>query len=68
MEFLRKYLYYAATHCKPKITQSAAEEISKFALEMRNTEGLDSGRSSVKITARQIEAIIRVSEAVAKLS
>ncbi|MGV8130996.1 MAG: minichromosome maintenance protein MCM [Candidatus Pacearchaeota archaeon] len=64
---LRKYVAHARK-IKPKLTDEAAEEIKEFYISIRNKTL--SGNSEVKaipITARQLEAIVRLSEACAKI-
>jgi replicative DNA helicase Mcm len=64
---LRKYVAFARK-IKPKLTDEAAEEIKEFYISIRNKTL--SGNSEVKaipITARQLEAIVRLSEACAKI-
>jgi MoxR-like ATPase len=61
----KKYISYAKT-LRPKITDEAIEEIQNYYVQMRNTEqGGDV--QSVPITARQLEALIRLAEASAKV-
>jgi len=63
---LKKYLYYVRRHANPKLSEEASEKIEEFFLEMRGkSEGAD---SPVPITMRQLEAVIRLSEARAKLA
>jgi len=63
---LKKYLYYVRRHANPKLSEEASEKIKEFFLEMRGkSEGAD---SPVPITMRQLEAVIRLSEARAKLA
>lgn len=63
---LKKYLYFVRRHAKPKLSEEASEKIEEFFLEMRGkSEGAD---SPVPITMRQLEAVIRLSEARAKLA
>ena len=63
-EFLRKYVAYARKNCHPKLTRVAGEEIKKFYLQLR---GRSSEKSAIAITPRQYEALIRLSEASAKI-
>ncbi|VDM38456.1 unnamed protein product [Toxocara canis] len=61
---LRKYLMYARENVHPKLEQMPQDKISKVFAEMRK-ESLATG--SVAITVRQVESIIRLSEAHAKM-
>ncbi|WEU40713.1 MAG: hypothetical protein OdinLCB4_001950 [Candidatus Odinarchaeum yellowstonii] len=66
IDFLRKYITYAKRNCSPTISPEAAKKIEEFYLEMRKTgEGAD---SPVPITARQLEALIRLVEARARMA
>lgn len=66
-ELLRKYIAYVKRNIKPVLSDAAIEEIKKYYLMMRSKGGGDSGRSTIPITARQLEGLVRVSEAVAKV-
>ena len=64
-ELLRKYVSYAKG-IKPVISEEALKRLSDFYLAMRSaseTEG-----SPVAITARQLESLVRISEARAKVA
>jgi len=65
---LRKYISYARKHYKPKLSEEAVEEIKEFYVRLRNqsTRG-DSEIKPIPMTARQLEGIIRLSEAYAKM-
>ncbi len=63
-EFLRKYVAYAK-RIYPIMTDEAMGAIEKKYLEIRKTG--EAAGSSVPITPRQLEAIIRLSEASARL-
>jgi len=65
---LRKYIAYARK-IKPKLTGEAVEEIKDFYIRLRNqsTKVGDANIKPIPITARQLEAIIRLSEACAKV-
>ena len=67
-KILRKYIAYARQKCKPKITEGALLEIKKYYVEMRNSDSAnESAMRSVPISARQLEALIRLAEASAKV-
>jgi len=64
--FLKKYFYYVRKNAHPKLSLKASKKIEEFFLEMRSKgEGAD---SPVPITMRQLEAVIRLAEARAKLA
>ncbi len=67
-ELLRKYIAYAKQRVKPKLNKEAKKEIEKFYVDLRNApvSGDDPTRS-IPISARQLEALIRMTEAAAKL-
>lgn len=62
-ELLRKYISYAKK-IKPVLTEEAGDELKDFYLTMRS--GSESTESPVAITPRQLEALVRLSEARAK--
>jgi replicative DNA helicase Mcm len=65
---LRKFLIYARRNCQPIITDSAKEEIQSYYVQMRNnSRGPDGSVGAVPITARQLEALVRMTEASAKM-
>ena len=61
---IRKYLIYARQNIFPKLTDSAVEELKNYFIKMRSSSG---DMRSVPISARQLEGLIRLSEAYAKL-
>ncbi len=64
-ELLRKYVSYAKG-VKPELSNDALKRLSDFYLAMRNaseTEG-----SPVAITARQLESLVRIAEARARVA
>ena len=65
-EILRKYIAYARQKISPKLTDGALEEIKEFYLKMRKSGGGEGGIKSIPISARQLEALVRLSEASAK--
>ncbi len=66
-EFLRKYIAYSKQKITPKINDSALEEIKRFYLKMRGSGGTEGGIKAIPISARQLEALVRLTEASAKI-
>ncbi len=65
-ELLRKYIAYARKEIKPKLTQEAIRVLQEFYVGMRG--GVDDEEDApVPITARQLEALVRLSEASARI-
>ncbi|BCU68540.1 minichromosome maintenance protein MCM [Sulfolobales archaeon HS-7] len=66
-EFLKKYIAYAKKNVHPKLTAESIRILRDFFVEMRDKGG-KSQDSPIAITARQLEALIRISEAYARMS
>jgi replicative DNA helicase Mcm len=67
-EFLRKYVAYAKQKIKPKLSKEAVEELKKFYVDLRNKPvSSDSSLRPIPISARQLQALVRMSEASAKV-
>ncbi|MEK6844356.1 MAG: LAGLIDADG family homing endonuclease [Nanoarchaeota archaeon] len=67
-KLFRKYIAYAKQKMKPKLTDEAINEIKEFYVKLRNQSiKTDSDIKPIPITARQLEGIVRLSEANAKL-
>ena len=64
-EQLRKYVAYAQRNIRPDLSEEAADAIQEFYINMRSKGGGEDG-GSVPITARQLEALIRIAEASAR--
>ncbi|MCW3981280.1 MAG: minichromosome maintenance protein MCM [Candidatus Bathyarchaeota archaeon] len=65
-DLLRKYISYAK-NVKPVLTDDALERLKTFYLEMRAvTEKIEG--SPIAITARQLESLVRLAEARAKIA
>jgi replicative DNA helicase Mcm len=67
-ELFRKYVAYAKQKIKPVLSDEAVEEIKKFYVDLRNSPSAsESSQKSIPISARQLQALIRMSEASAKI-
>lgn len=65
-ELLRKYIAYARREIHPKLTPEAIRVLQEFYVGMRG--GVDEEEDApVPITARQLEALVRLSEASARI-
>lgn len=64
---LKKYIRYARNNCKPILTKPAAKLIEEFYLSLRELSRRDEN-SPIAIVARYLEALIRMSEAFAKMA
>lgn len=59
---LRRYVAYAKKNVRPDLTEEASDKIQEFYVSMRSSGDED----SVPITARQLEAMVRIAEASAR--
>lgn len=64
-ELMRKYIAYARKSVQPTLTKEAAEVLQDFYVTMRS--GAIDEESPVPITARQLEALVRLAEASARI-
>ncbi|ELY55895.1 minichromosome maintenance protein MCM [Natronolimnohabitans innermongolicus] len=64
-ELLRKYIAYAKQNCHPRMTEAAREAIRDFYVDLRS-QGTDED-AAVPVTARKLEALVRLSEASARV-
>ncbi|MBU7023330.1 MAG: minichromosome maintenance protein MCM, partial [Theionarchaea archaeon] len=65
LDLLEKYIMYAKNNVRPGLTKEAAQKLMSFYMQMR--KGGESEDAPVPITARQLEALIRLSEARARM-
>ncbi|KAM0803484.1 DNA replication licensing factor mcm4 [Usnea florida] len=68
VEFLTSYISYARTTCQPKITQAASEALVSAYVQMRKLgEDVRAAERRITATTRQLESMIRLAEAHAKM-
>ncbi|MFT4250658.1 MAG: LAGLIDADG family homing endonuclease [Candidatus Woesearchaeota archaeon] len=65
-ELLTKYVSYARSKVFPTLTDEALKEIRDFYVDMRNTGSGEEAISAIPISARQLEALVRLTEASAR--
>lgn len=63
---VRDYIAYAREYCKPKLSKEAAVILREYYMTLRYPSNGRHRRDSVPITTRQLEALIRLSQARAK--
>ncbi len=64
----KKYVAYCRNNIHPKLTNEAIKKIKSFYVKLRNSGDDDSDEvKSIPISARQLEAIVRMAEAYAKI-
>ncbi|KAI8083069.1 MCM2/3/5 family-domain-containing protein [Halteromyces radiatus] len=72
LEKMKAYINYCKAKCAPRLTPEAAQKLSSHFVairkEVKESERETQVRSSIPITIRQLEAIIRISESLAKMS
>ena len=66
-DMLKKYFAYARQSVHPTLTAAANEEIKKYYVDMRKAGSDDGGVKSIPISPRQLEALVRLAEASAKV-
>merc|ERR1711904_31624 len=67
---LRKYLAYCRSKCQPRISNEAGETLANHYISIRKSmkEDKEAGKdAAIPITVRQLEAIIRISESLARM-
>ena len=67
-ELFRKYVAYAKQRIKPDLSEEAVAVIKKFYVDLRNKPvASESAMKPIPISARQLQALVRMAEASAKL-
>ncbi|MCK9212815.1 MAG: minichromosome maintenance protein MCM, partial [Ignavibacteriaceae bacterium] len=65
---LRKYVAYAKQKINPVLSSEAVDELKKFYVDLRNKPvSSESAMRPIPISARQLQALVRMSEASARL-
>jgi len=71
LDFMKKYIDYCRSRCGPRLEENAAEKLKNKYVLMRNSnreiEEEGEKRLAIPITVRQLEAIVRISESLAKM-
>ncbi|KAJ5765155.1 hypothetical protein N7520_004714 [Penicillium odoratum] len=69
---MKRYISYCRSRCAPRLSPEAAEKLSSYFVSIRKqvhrSEIESNTKSSIPITVRQLEAIVRITESLAKLS
>ncbi|MBI4362149.1 MAG: minichromosome maintenance protein MCM [Euryarchaeota archaeon] len=67
-ERLRKYIAHSKTHCFPVMSPEALQRFRDFYVNLRKSGGEETERRNapVAVTARQLEALVRLGEASAR--
>lgn len=71
LEFFKKYIAYCRGRCAPRLSEEASQRLIAHFVEIRKkvqlTEIATGSQSTIPITVRQLEAIVRISESLAKM-
>lgn len=71
LSLFKKYIHYCRTTCGPRLNETAAEKLkSRYVLMRSGAERHEKSadkRLNIPITVRQLEAVIRISESLAKM-
>ncbi|KAF5337117.1 hypothetical protein D9611_003224 [Ephemerocybe angulata] len=72
LDKMKRYIAYCKSKCAPRLSAEAQEMLSSHFVGLRKqvqqVERDNDERSSIPITIRQLEAIIRISESLAKMT
>ena len=67
-DLFRKYIAYARQRVQPKLTDEAVEKMKSFYVDLRNRPMIEGQEMrTIPISARQLNSLIRMAEAAAKL-
>ncbi|KAJ3121152.1 minichromosome maintenance protein 5 [Nowakowskiella sp. JEL0407] len=69
---MRSYISYCKSKCAPRLSPEASQKLSAYFMDVRSKvrqlKIQDGGQQVIPITVRQLEAIIRISESLAKMT
>ena|SRR3990167_230200 len=71
ISFLKKYIAYCRSHCTPVLTEKAADILRNHYVNIRSSvhqQNKTGKQSAIPITVRQLEAIVRIAESIAKMA
>ncbi|VDB93515.1 unnamed protein product [Peniophora sp. CBMAI 1063] len=72
LDKMKRYIAYCKAKCAPRLSSEASEMLSSHFVSLRQqvqrVEQDNDERSSIPITVRQLEAIVRISESLAKMT
>ncbi|KIY51314.1 MCM-domain-containing protein [Fistulina hepatica ATCC 64428] len=72
LEKMKRYIAYCKNKCAPRLSKEAQEMLGSHFVSLRRevqqVEQDNDERSSIPITVRQLEAIVRISESLAKMT
>lgn len=70
-EILKKYIKYAKSKVNPRLSATASDKLQEIYIEdrqkSRRQRQAKNSRNGIPITVRQLEAVIRLSESIAKM-
>ena len=71
LDFLKRYIAYCRAKCSPRLNQAACEVLKSQYVQMREEIHLQAQSSNttppVPISVRQLEAVVRIAEALTKM-
>merc|ERR1711939_149306 len=71
LDKMKRLISFVKTRCAPRLSPEASEKLGSHFVALRKqvqqVERDNSERSSIPITVRQLEAIVRISESLAKM-
>jgi len=64
---LKRYIAFCRSKCRPHMSKEASKVLSDHYVSLRSAANSSNSRKAIPITVRQLEAIIRISESLAKM-